>query len=671
MVRVESQVTRQALLVVGDEMETDPPPEKLELYTEDGLAVDVGKDRTRARWRGEWVTTPTAPYEQNDFVMHDEKLYILSDFDAYNGVDAPPAAGWAIMTISAGMQFFGEWAPGAFKKQSVVTHDNKLWVANEDIDVLAFEHVGSTGVARDSSSGTTISVDVPAGTEVGDLLVWGSVISSFGPWAKPAEGTWTTLLEIPTQSGSFPVGHFGLYAKIADEDDLGTTFTYTMPDSTTTVAHLRTFRGATLPDPDEVDSGYLENTSFGGTLTTPAGTDPAETNPDDKVYRIFSAQAQNFAYDSGLVPTWESSSDDQDALITDSHNLIDLGSYWSEPGAANPPDFIANSGEHKYNAYARVRLPNPSGWDESKWTLIGFTELPEGSMIWSGEWDDTLEYIKGSVVSHVGSLWIALSDLEADAEPAPPSAVLETARIYVFGNYTFADVPVIYKDTPFTDMASAISSAGNLWMSGSKIVRFHANPGSSVTITTVGGQFVPYKDTGSSGSGNSELIGSAHGYSSPQTFSMPSEGVVNVEIASTVTSITISGTGVDELPALEWEEIEVAGGGGGSAESWHVVSAGGEPAFQNSWGAGSPAVTKFRKNGNVVEIRGFAVKGSPSGRSVIFTLPVGYRIESAEDVMRFPVSGSSTGYVEVFSNGEVKCDEMAYVSLDPVQFSVD
>lgn len=130
MVRVESQVTRQALLVVGDGMETNPLPEKLELYTEDGQAVDVGKDRTRARWRGTWSAAPDAPYEQNDFVMHDEKLYILDDIEAYDGVAPPPAAGWAIMTISGGMKWLGEWMMDTiYQANDVVWYSDAIYIA--------------------------------------------------------------------------------------------------------------------------------------------------------------------------------------------------------------------------------------------------------------------------------------------------------------------------------------------------------------------------------------------------------------------------------------------------------------------------------------------------------------------------------------------------------------
>lgn len=429
MTRVESQVTRQALLVVGATMETDPPPEKLELFTEDGLAVDVGKDRTRARWRGEWVPIPAAPYEQNDFVMHDDKLYILSDFEAYDGSSPPPAAGWAIMTISAGMQFFGEWSAGEYKKQSIVTHDDMLWVAKDDIVALEFAHLGVSAGTIESG---TFSLNVPDGTEVGDLLIWSAVVTSFSAWPKPAEGSWTTLIEEPTQSGSFPVGHLAVYAKIADEDDIGQAKTYVLGSSVSIVGHLRAFRGAALPISAQTDGVQVENTSYGGTLTCPAGTDPAETELADKVYRVFASQAQNFSYNSGLLPLWESSSDDNDSVITDNHNWLDLGSYWSEPSSSNPPDLIAYSGEHKYMARASIRLPSPSSWDESKWTVIGIVDStildrlaaleaepdPGG---FKGNYADGTVYPAGSIVRHAGATYGTAEEVEGifpDAAPA-------------------------------------------------------------------------------------------------------------------------------------------------------------------------------------------------------------------------------------------------------------
>lgn len=136
MTRVQSQRTRQALLVVGTALEVAPAPEKLELFTEDGLPVDVGKDRTRARWRGTWSATPVAgAYETNDFVLDDDKLWILADAELLEEDPTAPSdsvtGAWVLMTVSGGMQWMGEWdiAIDEYKEGSVVTWENGLWVA--------------------------------------------------------------------------------------------------------------------------------------------------------------------------------------------------------------------------------------------------------------------------------------------------------------------------------------------------------------------------------------------------------------------------------------------------------------------------------------------------------------------------------------------------------------
>lgn len=58
-------------------------------------------------------------------------------------------------------------------------------------------------------------------------------------------------------------------------------------------------------------------------------------------------------------------------------------------------------------------------------------------------------------------------------------------------------------------------------------------------------------------------------------------------------------------------------------EGWHNVGAGGEPAFQNSWVAGSPTA-RFYKHLGRVYLQGVASHGGAAS-SVIFTLPAGYR----------------------------------------------
>lgn len=382
MTRVESQVTRQALLVVGDTMETDPPPEKLELFTEDGLAVDVGKDRTRARWRGEWVPVPTAPYEQNDFVMHDDKLYILSDIDLYDGTSAPPAAGWAIMTISAGMQFFGEWAPGGYKKQSVVTRDNKLWASNVEIVDAEFEFVDS---AWDSQYGgsETISIPVPDATLVGDIMIWAGHQGHYAKRSRPADYLdWELLSSDGINNDGFPPGHTELYAKVATEDDLGTNKVCTENVGENGTCQLLVFRNSGMPVAAEVDLQKSQVDSLPTTLTVTPGTDPAETQAGDTVVRIFIATAQNFAIDSGNHPVFSAGSDSQDELVFDIHQIFGAGSYWADAGASSLSSFSWTSGEHKYAIRYSVRLPSPTGFNLDQWTQIGLIAAAgiEGSL---------------------------------------------------------------------------------------------------------------------------------------------------------------------------------------------------------------------------------------------------------------------------------------------------
>lgn len=374
MPRVGSQTTRQALLVVGDGMETDPPPEKLELFTEDGLAVDVGKDRTRARWRGAWVPVPAAPYEQNDFVMHDEKLYILSDIDLYDGTSAPPAAGWAIMTISAGMQFFGEWAPGGYKKQSVVTRDNKLWASNVEIVDAEFEFIAN---AWDSQYGgsDTISIPVPDGTQVGDVMIWAGHQSHYAKRSRPADYIdWVLLHSDGINNDGFPPGHIELYAKVATEDDLGTDKVCTENVGEYGTTQLLVFRNSGMPVAAEVDYQKYQVDSLPTALTAAPGADPAETQAEDKVVRVFIASCQNFAIDSGSLPDFSAGTESEDKLVFNIHQLFGGGSYWADAGASSLSSFTWRSGEHKYAIRYAVRLPSPTGFNLDQWTLIGILE---------------------------------------------------------------------------------------------------------------------------------------------------------------------------------------------------------------------------------------------------------------------------------------------------------
>lgn len=60
-------------------------------------------------------------------------------------------------------------------------------------------------------------------------------------------------------------------------------------------------------------------------------------------------------------------------------------------------------------------------------------------------------------------------------------------------------------------------------------------------------------------------------------------------------------------------------------ETWHMVGAAGEPAFQNSWAnfAGGYQPLRFRKERGRVFIEGVIKSGGSN--TICFTLPVGYR----------------------------------------------
>jgi hypothetical protein len=59
-------------------------------------------------------------------------------------------------------------------------------------------------------------------------------------------------------------------------------------------------------------------------------------------------------------------------------------------------------------------------------------------------------------------------------------------------------------------------------------------------------------------------------------------------------------------------------------EAWHILGAGGEPAYQNSWMAYAGLPGFFIDTIGIVHLRGSVAGGSPVV-STIFTLPVGYR----------------------------------------------
>lgn len=74
MTRVTSQRTRQAILVVGDQVDPFLLPENLQLFDTLGRPIDILRDSSRVRWAGVWA--PDVAYEVNDMVYHDGFLWI-------------------------------------------------------------------------------------------------------------------------------------------------------------------------------------------------------------------------------------------------------------------------------------------------------------------------------------------------------------------------------------------------------------------------------------------------------------------------------------------------------------------------------------------------------------------------------------------------------------------
>lgn len=102
---------------------------------------------------------------------------------------------------------------------------------------------------------------------------------------------------------------------------------------------------------------------------------------------------------------------------------------------------------------------------------------------------------------------------------------------------------------------------------------------------------------------------------------------------------------------VTWIEVLRSG-----REKEHLVNAAGEPAFQNSWAAGSVAPAFWKDENGVVRLRGFAAKTSVAvSNSVIFTLPAGYRPSGDVTFPAWTSVGATTeiNAIVVLSNGNV------------------
>ena len=339
------------------------------------------------------------------------------------------------------------------------------------------------------------------------------------------------------------------------------------------------------------------------------------------------------------------------------------------------------------------------GTDLSSWQTV----LAPLAMRWQGEWEvDRDDYKVNDVVLYDNSLWIAPGSIEEGTEPGwepePPTTLFTNRGVVLNEADRFNSLePVLFEIVPGSsqyrdnDIAGGhgaviyIDKSGAL-PSGTKLVI------TPVSSTDNGGLDVnayyepDFYRPGASGTLNDAAVDAQTPleldiYQGGETDDLifhvyfGSAGADGSFTAHVTSDTNLVGPPVVDSD-IQWELVLEAssggGGGGGDTEDWHIVGGGGEPTFQNSWSSGSPAIAKFRKRSDgMVELRGFVVKSSGSGQITVFTLPSGYRPASGEDVLRFPMSGASGGYAEVFENGEVKITVQAYVSLDPIQFSVD
>lgn len=171
-------------------------------------------------------------------------------------------------------------------------------------------------------------------------------------------------------------------------------------------------------------------------------------------------------------------------------------------------------------------------------------------MLWRGEWANDQYYEQNDVVIDEGDLFILKAlginpgGVSPSLENLPPGSVIETRTSHAYAStpYDTPDTPIIIRDVPFTDLASA--PILDIWIGGgSKALSFDAEPNSSVTVTTVGGQIIGFQDTGVTGAGNSE-VGGTSPHNSPWTFVMPAAGRMTLEVSSTTTEVVVSGVGV-------------------------------------------------------------------------------------------------------------------------------
>jgi hypothetical protein len=134
----------------------------------------------------------------------------------------------------------------------------------------------------------------------------------------------------------------------------------------------------------------------------------------------------------------------------------------------------------------------------------------------------------------------------------------------------------------------------------------------------------------------------------------------------------------DDGDWFSWDEAsgtlvpeDAPSGGGGSLEAWQNVS-----SFSNSWVV-SPFL-RYRKDGDgLVTIQGAVASGTGTSNTVIFTMPVGYRIPTAANGLIFvgtARSSSGAAYthapLQVLDTGDVRVASGSSVGTNSLHLNI-
>jgi|ERR1019366_2711404 hypothetical protein len=125
------------------------------------------------------------------------------------------------------------------------------------------------------------------------------------------------------------------------------------------------------------------------------------------------------------------------------------------------------------------------------------------------------------------------------------------------------------------------------------------------------------------------------------------------------------------------DQINQAITGAFTEEAWHVVGAGGQPAFQNSWANTNPSSLNslsFKKVRNKLLLRGNIIGGSTN--TVCVTLPGGYRPLKGNIISIADHSQvlTATPAIEVYANGDIEVfftGSSTDLSLDGITIPLD